>query len=233
MTSASWIWSRTFWIAFTGGWRRAQRGRLLVGEGQDHRVEADHPVLLPAQVEVVSLHVLGTLFEGDHGLPRRHLAERVGAFVEPVAAAHDLAIPDRRALRAVHPDVGGELAQKLHQEVDAVDLHGDLAHGLLSWSGGAPHSSTTLRESLTIQAVRTTATIRNAIPRPAEPRSSEPIPKRPRYTTTQPKAQWSSSRMPGPSPAAPGPAPRRQPGPPGLTLAQKRCRCSSGSGGVA
>src|SRR3990172_8724376 len=157
MTSASWIWSRTFWIAFTGGWRLAQRGRLLVGEGQDHRVEADHPVLLPAQVEVVSLHVLGALFEGDHGLQRRHLAERVGALVDPVAAA----------------------------------------------------------------------------PRRGEPRSSEPIPKRPRYTTTQPRAQWSSSLMPGPSAAAPGPATRRQPGPPGLTLAQKRWRCSSGSGGVA
>src|SRR3990172_4179022 len=81
---------------------------LLQRERQDHGIEPDDPVLLSADVEVVSFHFLGVLLEGDDGAYRRHLAEGVGPFVEAVAATHHLAVADRRAppaLRA-HPSPG-------------------------------------------------------------------------------------------------------------------------------
>ena len=81
--------------------RGAARGHagLLVREGQDDGVEADDPVLFAGDVKVVPLDFLGGLLERHDRLEIRHLAERVGALVEPVAARDDLAVADRRALR--------------------------------------------------------------------------------------------------------------------------------------
>src|SRR5712691_7726754 len=106
------------------------RAALLEREGQDHRVEADHAVLFAADVEVVPLDFFGVLFEGDDRAQRRHVAERVGAFVEAVAAAHHLAVADRRALRAVHADVGRGFGKESNQEIDAVNLEFDGSHGV-------------------------------------------------------------------------------------------------------
>src|SRR5207249_12141958 len=51
--------------------------------------------------------------------------EGVGALVEAVAARGHLAVADRRALRAMHADVGGALCHQSHQEVDSVNLDRD------------------------------------------------------------------------------------------------------------
>src|ERR671925_892560 len=101
---------------------------LLVRKGQDHGVEPDHAVLLEGDVEVVSLDLLRALLERDHRLQLRHLAEGVGAFVEPVTAGDDLAVADGRALGAVHADVGRRFGHHLDEEIDAVDLDGDVRH---------------------------------------------------------------------------------------------------------
>jgi hypothetical protein len=66
-------------------------------EGQDDRVEADHAVLFPGDVEVVPLDLFGIFLEGDDGAERRHLAEGVGALVEAVPPPNHLAVADRRS----------------------------------------------------------------------------------------------------------------------------------------
>src|SRR3990172_8256228 len=83
--------------------RRGTTVGLLVREGQDDRVEADDAVLLARDVEVVALDLLGRLLERHAGLEVRHLAERVGALVEAVAARDDLAVADRRAPPPARP----------------------------------------------------------------------------------------------------------------------------------
>src|SRR5262249_20671543 len=98
---------------------------LLVREGQDDGVEPDDAILFTGDVEVVSLYLFGRLFEGDDDLELGHLAERVGALVESVAARDHLAVADRRAFRAVHANVGGALAHQTHQEIDSVNLDRD------------------------------------------------------------------------------------------------------------
>src|SRR5262249_46306702 len=79
----------------------AGHARLLVGKGQDDGVEPENAILLTGDVKVVSLHLFGRLLEGDDDLELGHLAERVGALVESVAARDHLAVADRRAFRTV------------------------------------------------------------------------------------------------------------------------------------
>src|SRR5688572_20735141 len=125
--------------------------RLLVREGQDHGVEPDHAVLLEGDVEIVPLDLLRTLLERDHRLELRHLAKGVGAFVEPVAAGHHRAVADRRALRTVHADVGRRFGHHLDEEIDAVDLDGDVRHIAtiprdISWLDAGPLRTIACRE---------------------------------------------------------------------------------------
>src|SRR5512145_1569297 len=103
-------------------------GGLFVRERQDHGVQANDPVLLARNVEVVALHLLRALLEGHDRLEARHLAKGVGPLVETIPAGHDLSVPDRRTLRAVDTDVRGTLGQQSNKEVDPVDLNGDGGH---------------------------------------------------------------------------------------------------------
>jgi len=79
----------------------------------------------------MALDLLRALLERNDRLDRRHFAEGVRAFVKAVAPGDDLAVADGRALRAVDANVGGDLGHQPDQEVDAVDLDGYVAHGLL------------------------------------------------------------------------------------------------------
>src|ERR671918_275248 len=101
---------------------------LLLGEGQDHRVQADDTVLLELEVEVVPLDLLGTLLERDDRRGVGHLPKGVGALVEPVPARHHLTVADGRALGAVHTDVGGHLGHHPHEKGDAVHLDRNAGH---------------------------------------------------------------------------------------------------------
>src|SRR5262245_21818072 len=101
---------------------------LLVRERQDDGVEPDDAVLFEGDVEVVALDFLRALLEGDDGLELGHLAEGVGALVEPVATSDHFPVPDRRALRAIHADVGRRFGHHLDEKIDAVDLDGDIRH---------------------------------------------------------------------------------------------------------
>src|SRR5882724_9543521 len=101
---------------------------LLVREREDDGVETDDAVFLEGDVEVVAFDFLRALLEGDDRLELGHLAEGVGALVEAVPASHHFPVPDRRALRAVHADVGRCFGHHLDEEIDAVDLDGDVRH---------------------------------------------------------------------------------------------------------
>src|SRR5262249_24766079 len=103
--------------------------RLLLRKGQDDGVEPDDAVLLELDVEVVALDLFGALLERHDGLGVGHLTEGVSALVESVAARDDLAVTDRRALRAVDANVRRRLGHHADEQIDAIDLDGDRAHG--------------------------------------------------------------------------------------------------------
>src|SRR5262249_19084973 len=83
---------------------------------------------LEGDVEVVALDFFRGLLERHDGLELGHFAERVGALIEAVATSDHFPVPDRRALRAVHADVGRRFGPHLDEEIDAVDLDGDVRH---------------------------------------------------------------------------------------------------------
>ena len=81
----------------------AHGGDYSLREGQDDRVETDDAVLLVRDVEVVTLDLLGALLECDHGSSRPGISRKALApSSNPSPARDDLAVADRRALRAVH-----------------------------------------------------------------------------------------------------------------------------------
>jgi hypothetical protein len=91
-------------------------------------------MFLSSDVEVMSLDLLGILLEGNHRAEGRHFTEGIGALVEAVATAHDLAIADGGSLRAMHADIGRRLGEQADEEIDPVNLKLDMRHGLL-WHG--------------------------------------------------------------------------------------------------
>src|SRR5947208_9014603 len=90
-TSSGWMRARTSFTETSTAWVRA----LLVRKRQDDGVEADDAELVARDVEVMALDFLGALFEGDHGLNVRHLAEGVGALVEAVSTRHNLSVANQ------------------------------------------------------------------------------------------------------------------------------------------
>src|SRR6266850_1583238 len=125
-TSSASILRRTCDSAVTAG-----AGRLFERKREDDRVEPDHAMLFPGDVEVMPFHLFGVLLEGHHRADRRHVPEGIGPLVEAVAAAHHLAVADRRALRTMHAHVRRGLDHEPHEEVDAVHLELDIRHGSL------------------------------------------------------------------------------------------------------
>src|SRR6266852_66170 len=72
-TSSASILRRTCDSAVT-----AEAGRLFQREREDDRVEPDHAMLFPGDVEVVPFHLFGVLLEGHHRADRRHVPEGIG-----------------------------------------------------------------------------------------------------------------------------------------------------------
>jgi hypothetical protein len=79
----------------------------------------------------MALDLLGALLEGHDGLDARHLTEGIGALVEAIPAGHHLTVADRRTLRTVNAHIRRGLGQQSHQQIDAVDLDGDVRHAAM------------------------------------------------------------------------------------------------------